>query len=45
MKNILKDIDLIAIGRKMLNSPNWILDEARKEKVKGYVPNQYLRSF
>jgi 2,4-dienoyl-CoA reductase-like NADH-dependent reductase (Old Yellow Enzyme family) len=45
MKNILKDIDLIAIGRKMLNSPNWILEEARKEKVKGYVPNQYLRSF
>jgi 2,4-dienoyl-CoA reductase-like NADH-dependent reductase (Old Yellow Enzyme family) len=45
MNHILKDIDLIAIGRKMLNSPNWILEEAMKNKIKNYIPNQYLRSF
>ena len=45
MNRILKDIDLIAIGRKMLNSPNWILEEAMKNKIRNYIPNQYLRSF
>ena len=35
--------DFVAVGRKFINDPNWIINEAKKRKIKGYVPNQYLR--
>ena len=38
-----KYVDFIAVGRKLIKDPNWIISEAKKRKIPNYVPNQYLR--
>jgi 2,4-dienoyl-CoA reductase-like NADH-dependent reductase (Old Yellow Enzyme family) len=35
--------DFVAVGRKFINDPNWLINEAKKRKIKGYIANQYLR--
>ena len=35
--------DLIAVGRKFIKDPNWILSETKKRKMQEYIPKQYLR--
>ena len=37
--------DLIAIGRKFINSPNWLNKELIKRKKEVSIPNQYKRCF
>jgi len=38
-----KHADFVAVGRKFIKDPNWILSETKKRKLKDYIPNQYLR--
>ena len=44
-KNIIKNkkIDFITIARIIIRNPRWILQFAKKNNIKGYVPNQYKR--
>lgn len=45
VNRLLKDgsADFIAVARRFIKDPNWILREAKKNKIKNYIPNQYLR--
>ncbi|MDC3355484.1 hypothetical protein OAV82_02610 [Candidatus Pelagibacter sp.] len=38
-----KKIDFITIARIIIKNPRWILQFAKKNKVKDYIPNQYKR--
>ena len=38
-----KKIDFITIARIIVKNPRWIFQFAKRNKVKGYVPNQYKR--
>ena len=38
-------VDFVAIGRKLIKDPKWILNEAKKRHIKDYIPKQYLRCF
>ena len=38
-----KQADFVAVGRKFIKDPNWLINEAKKRRIKGYVANQYLR--
>ena len=40
-----KSVDFVAIGRKFIKDPRWIISEAKKRNIKSYIPNQYLRCF
>ena len=40
-----KSLDMVAIGRKFINDPYWILKKMKKNEIKKYLPNQYLRCF
>lgn len=40
-----KKIDLVAIGRKFINEPNFLFKYAKKNKIKKIINNQYLRCF
>ena len=40
-----KSVDMIAIGRKFINDPYWLIKEFNKNNFKNLVPNQYLRCF
>lgn len=40
-----KSVDMIAIGRKFINDPYWLIKEFNKKNFKNLVPNQYLRCF
>lgn len=44
-ENLIKKnyVDFVAVGRKFVKDPNWIKNEAKKRKLKSYIPNQYLR--
>ena len=44
-QNIIKNkkIDFITIARIIIKNPRWILQFAKKNKVKNYIPNQYKR--
>jgi len=44
-ENLIKNkyADFVAVGRKFIKDPNWILSETKKRKFKDYIPNQYLR--
>ena len=35
--------DFVAVARKFIKDPQWILREAKKKNIKNYIPNQYLR--
>jgi 2,4-dienoyl-CoA reductase-like NADH-dependent reductase (Old Yellow Enzyme family) len=38
-----KCADFVAVGRKFISDPQWIIKEAKKRKLKNYIPNQYIR--
>jgi 2,4-dienoyl-CoA reductase-like NADH-dependent reductase (Old Yellow Enzyme family) len=42
-ENIIKNkkIDFITIARIIVKNPRWILELAKKNNVKNYIPNQY----
>ncbi len=44
-ENIIKNrkIDFITIARIIVKNPRWILELAKKNKVKNFIPNQYKR--
>ena len=44
-ENIIKNkkIDFITIARIIIKNPRWILQLAKKNKTKDYIPNQYKR--
>ena len=44
-ENIIKNkkIDFITIARIIVKNPRWILELAKKNKIKNYIPNQYKR--
>ena len=44
-ENIIKNkmIDFITIARIIVKNPRWILEFAKKNKVKNYIPKQYKR--
>ena len=44
-ENIIKNkkIDFITIARIIIKNPRWILQLAKKNKIKNYIPNQYKR--
>lgn len=43
--NIIKNnlVDFVAIGRKFINDPFWLIKQAKLKKIKNYIPKQYLR--
>ena len=44
-ENIIKNrkIDFITIARIIVKNPRWILELAKKNKIKNFIPNQYKR--
>ena len=40
-----KSVDMVAVGRKFINDPYWILKKIPNFKAKQILPNQYLRCF
>ncbi len=38
-----KQIDFITIARIIIKNPRWIIQLAKKNKIKNYIPNQYKR--
>tara|TARA_B100000787_G_scaffold27031_1_gene17887 strand:- start:327 stop:1385 length:1059 start_codon:yes stop_codon:yes gene_type:complete len=38
-----KQIDFITIARIIIKNPRWILQLAKKNKIRNYIPNQYKR--
>ena len=44
-KNIIKNkkIDFITVARIIVRNPRWILQLAKKNKIKNFIPNQYKR--
>ena len=37
--------DLVAMGRNLLNDPQWLLAQAQKRNKKQFIPKQYLRAY
>ena len=44
-ENIIKNkkIDFITVARIIVRNPRWILQLAKKNKIKNFIPNQYKR--
>lgn len=40
-----KSLDMVAVGRKFINDPYWVLKKMPNKKIKKYLPNQYLKCF
>ncbi len=40
-----KSVDMVAVGRKFINDPYWIIKKIPNFRAKKFLPNQYLRCF
>lgn len=40
-----KSVDMVAIGRKFINDPYWIIKKIKNDNIKKFLPKQYLRCF
>ena len=40
-----KKVDFIAVARKFINDPMWILKASKLKNIKNYIPEPYLRCF